>query len=403
VLLRELRLRMPVSRIELSKRTGISKPAVTRGVGGLIAEGLVLEARLGNAGRHGGRRPTLLELNPLAAAGVGCMVGIGELMGCIAGFNGESEHYETVHFDPLADSDTVVGEMVRLLQLLIAKNRPDRPLLGLGVSVPGLVDVEGRIVTTPHMPGLRDVELSKLLEERLGLAAYVESESRVQAIAEGWFGHGRGVDNFVCLEAGAENSAGIVINGELWRGAHSLAGEVGHTTTGVNRDRCYCDSQGCWEMVASTTHLLNNIKTSSIARGRESLYHDGELTMSRIVAAANAGDEVVLREIDVHADALAMGICNLVLAYDPERIILHGESILLGQRLVEMLRTRVSERLRPWLDYEAPIMLTELGTEGALAGAVSLALHGGWGFRDPTVATGGALIGPPDSPASPPR
>lgn len=166
---------MPVSRVELSKRTGISKPAVTRGVGDLIAEGLVLEARLGTAGRHGGRRPTLLELNPRAAAGVGCMVGIGELMGCIAGFNGESEHYETVHFDPLADADTVVGQMVGLLQLLIAKNRPGRPLLGLGVSVPGLVDVEGRIVTTPHMPGLRDVELSKLLEERLGLAAYVRA------------------------------------------------------------------------------------------------------------------------------------------------------------------------------------------------------------------------------------
>ena len=83
ILLRELRMRAPVSRIALSKRTGISKPAVTRAVGGLIEEGLVLETQLGSAGSHGGRRPRLLEFNPLAAAGVACMVKV-------AGWSGAS-------------------------------------------------------------------------------------------------------------------------------------------------------------------------------------------------------------------------------------------------------------------------------------------------------------------------
>ncbi len=391
ILLRELRMRAPVSRIALSKRTGISKPAVTRAVGGLIEEGLVLETQLGSAGSHGGRRPRLLEFNPLAAAGVACMVKVGRLVGCIAGLNGEVEHRETVPFDPLSDPQTVIDRMVELLESLIAMNKPGRPVLGLGVSVPGLVDEEGRILTTPHMPGWRHIGLSQLLERRMGVPVFLDSECRVQAIAEGWFGQGRGVDNFVCLEAGVGLSAGIVINGGLWRGTHSLAGEIGHTSVTGTGDRCYCDSRGCLEMVASTTHLLTAVKTASIARSDQALYQDADLTMERVVTAADAGDEIALREIELHADALASGICNLILNYDPELIILHGESILLGERLVEMVRKRVAERFSLWLDYDAPIMLTELGTEAGLAGAVGLALHGAWGFWDPTARRGGAL------------
>jgi predicted NBD/HSP70 family sugar kinase len=253
------------------------------------------------------------------------------------------------------------------------------------------VDEVGKVITTPHMPGWRDFPLSEVLVERLGLPTYLDNESRIQAIAEGWFGLGRGIDNFVCLEAGVGISAGIVINGELWRGVHSLAGEIGHTSMSGDGERCYCDNRGCWEMTASSNHLLNSVKTSSIARSDEVLYQDAELTMERVVTAADAGDQVALREIEQHADALAGGICNLILAYDPERIIVHGESILLGERLMEMLRKRVAERFSLWLDYEAPIMLSELGTDAGLAGAAGLALHGAWGLRDPTARMGSTL------------
>ena len=391
ILLRELRMRAPVSRIALSKQTGISKPAVTRAVGALIDEGLVLETSLGNAGSHGGRRPRLLEFNPRAAAGVACMVKVGRLVACLAGLNGGIEHQETVKFDPLSDPHAVIDRLVHLLQAMVARNTADRPVLGCGLSVPGLVDEEGRIVRAPHMPGWRDIPLAQLLVDRMGMPVYLDSDARVQAIAEGWFGLGRGVDNFVCLEAGVELSAGIVINGGLWRGTHSLAGEVGHASVTVGGDRCYCDGRGCWEMAASTTHLLNAVKTASIARSDQDLYQDADLTMERVVAAADAGDEIALREIRLHADALASGICNLILAYDPELIVLHGESILLGDRLLEVVRERVAERFRLWLDYEAPIKLTELGTEAGLAGAVGLALHGAWGFWDPTARRGGTL------------
>jgi predicted NBD/HSP70 family sugar kinase len=391
LLLREIRLRAPVSRIELSKWTGISKPAVTRAVAGLIDEGLVVETGPGSAGTRGGRRPRMLELLPSAAAGLGCMVKVGQIVGSIAGFNGAVEHRKTVSFDPISEPKAVVEEIVELLDGLIAKNQPDRPVMGLGMSFPGLIDEIGRVLAAPHMPGWRDLDLAHLLEAELDMPVYLDNESRVQAVAEAWSGQARGINNFVCLEAGVGISAGIVINGELWRGTHSLAGETGHTSMTGNGDRCYCDGRGCWEMSASTTHLLNSVKTASIARGDQALYEDADLTMERLVEAANSGDSVALREIELHADALSSGICNLILAYDPERIILHGESTLLGERLVEMIRRRVAERFRLWLDYDAPIVVTELGTEGAQEGVVNLALHAAWGFGDPTAEMGGSL------------
>ena len=391
VLLREIRLRAPVSRIELSKQTGISKPAVTRGIAALIDEGLVFEGERGNASSQGGRRPTLLELDPSAAAGIGCMIKVGELVAAISGFDGEIEHREAAPFDALSDPEAVLDHLTELLRSMIARNVGERPVVGCGVSVPGLVDEVGRVLATPHMPGWRDLELAPALEQRLEIPVYLDNESRVQAVAEAWYGHGRGIDNFVCLEAGVGLSAGVVINGELWRGTHSLAGEIGHTSISEGGERCYCDDRGCWEMSASITHVVNSVRTSSIARSDRALYQDADLTMDSVVAAARGGDPVAAREIEAHADVLARGLCNLILAYDPERVILHGESILLGDELIEMLRDRVADRFRIWLDYDAPIMLTDLGTEAALKGALSLALHGAWGFWDPTAGRGAKL------------
>ena len=396
VLLREVRLGAPISRIELSKRTRISKPAVTRGVTALIQDGLLVETALGDAGSTGGRRPRMLELVPSVAAGLGCMIKVGRLVAGIGGFDGRIERRQAVDFDPLGEPREAIAKLVELLGELRRDNPLERPVLAAGVSVPGLVDEIGRVITIPHMPAWRGLRLATLLEDELGLPVYLDNESHVQAIAEAWFGDALSSRNFVCLEAGAGISAGIVINGELWRGTHSLAGELGHASMTGDGARCHCGNRGCWEMAASTTRLLNNVRAASIARSDEMPYLDADLTMERLVTAADAGDELVLREIAAHADALAAGISNLIVAYDPEQIIVHGESILLGERLANMLRERVADRFRLWLDYDAPIRLTRLGTEGALTGAVGLALHAAWGFGDPTAEAGGSVLPQPD-------
>ena len=142
-------------------------------------------------------------------------------------------------------------------------------------------------------------------------------------------------------------------------------------------------------MVAPTT-ICSCREAASIARSDQALYQDADLTMERVVAAADAGDPIALREIEVHADALASGICNLILNYDPELIILHGESILLGERLLEMVRERVAERFRLG-STSTPRYVERARYRGRPGREVGLALHGAWGFWDPTARRGGAL------------
>ena len=229
--MREVRVGAPISRIELSKRTGISKPAVTRGVAGLIDDGLLVETSLGAAGSTGGRRPRMLELVPTAAAGLGCMIKVGRVVGAIGGFDGRIERREAVDFDPLGDPREAVEKLVDVLAELSRENPPDRPILAVGVSVPGLVDEIGRVITVPHMPGWRGLRLATLLEEEARtsrLSRQRESRSgdcrgvvrrrsdRTQLrLPRGRYGH-------QCRDRDQRP--------ELWRGTHSLAGEMGHAT-----------------------------------------------------------------------------------------------------------------------------------------------------------------------------
>lgn len=380
-LLRELRIGAPISRVALAERTNISKPAVTRGVSDLIDDGLVMETGRGKSTTAGGKRPTLLNLDPKAAAGLACMVDVGRATAVLAGFDGAFEVRRERRFDPEADPATVVALLTELLREVLTENTPERPLLGLGVGLPGIVDEDGRVLTMPHMPGWRGVPLADRLQAEFSMPVRVDNESRVQTLAEGWLGQGRDVDTFVCLETGLGLSAGVVLNRQLWRGRHSLAGEVGHWGMYSEGDRCYCDSHSCWEVRGSTERFLADLRTSSIAHNDVKL-HEGELTLADVARAAEAQDPTALRELDVHADALARGICNLVLAFDPERIILHGDSTIFGERLRLMLKERVRERFALWFDYDPPIVFSELGLDVGLAGAVSLAFRRAWGLAD---------------------
>ncbi|MEO8091428.1 MAG: ROK family transcriptional regulator [bacterium] len=382
-MLRELRLGAPISRVGLAERTGISKPAVTRGITDLIEEGLVIETGRGESTSAGGKRPTLLELNGRAAAGLGCVVEVGKVRATLAGFNGEFEATHETDFDPQAGPEIAMAALKGVLHGVVDRNAAGRLILGLGVSVPGPVDEEGRVVVMPHLQGWKGVPVADILHDQLGIPVQVDNESRVQALAEGWFGLGRGVENFVCLETGVGVSAGVVMNGRLCRGLNSLAGEVGHWSTYGDGRRCYCDSRACWEINASTTQFLADLETASIAHNDVKL-HAGKLSVRDVAHAVEVGDATARAELEAHADALARGICNLVLAYDPERIILHGDANAFGERLVRMLKRRVRDRFALWLEYDPPIMLSELGDDVGLAGAVSLALRSAWGLEEPS-------------------
>lgn len=381
-LLRELRINSPIARVQLARRTGLSKPAVTRAVAALVRDGLVTETGVGDTAQTVGKPPTLLALNPLAAAGLGCMVSPDRVVACLAGFNGEIEHRCELAVHPQGTPADAVNALVTVLAEAAAANPSGRAILGIGVGVPGMVDEAGRVIMT-RITGWAGYPLAEPLAERFGLPVLVDNESRVHALAEGWFGSARGVRDYVCLTTGTGLGAGIVINGRLCRGVRSLAGEIGHTSVYGDGIRCRCGNEGCWESHATSTELLRNIQMSRMTEGSMALPGDHPpLDMRWVKEQLQAGEPLVTREVQAHASILARGIANIILAYDPELIILHGESAQLGQPLADQVKSHVRQRFARILDFEPPISLSKLGPDVGLIGAISLVFRRSWGLQE---------------------
>jgi predicted NBD/HSP70 family sugar kinase len=381
-LLRELRINSPIARVQLARRTGLRKPAVTRTVAALVRDGLVTETGTGETGQSGGKPPTLLALNPHAAAGLGCMMTFDRVVACLAGFDGEIEYRRELALRPRATPTDAVEAMLSVLAEAAAANPGDRPIAGIGVGVPGMVDETGRVIMT-RMPGWAGYPLAAPLADQFGLPVLVDNESRVHALAEGWFGSARGIRDYVTLMTGRGLAAGIVINGRLWRGVRSLAGEIGHTSVWGDGSRCHCGNEGCWETHATSTELLRNAEMTRTAEGNTAQLRDHQpLDIEWITDKLRAHEPFVTREVQAHASTLARGIANIILAYDPELIILHGESARLGQPLVDEIKNYVRRRFARVLEFEPPISLSNLGPDVGLIGAVSLVFRHSWGLQE---------------------
>jgi predicted NBD/HSP70 family sugar kinase len=348
-------------------------------VNALLREEIIVETGRGESNELGGKPPTLLKLNPQVLAGVGCIVRGGAVLSCLAGFDGQIEVVRERRFDPDSTPLEVVEVIGKTIGDAVSTNRPDRPVLGVGLGMAGGVDERGRIRMT-RMRGWVDFPLAETLADRLGLPVAVENESRVRAVAERWFGLGRDHDDFVCLLLGRGIACGVFVNGRLLRGKHSLAGEVGHTRLFGSGKRCRCGADSCWESGASIEQLIANVRVAVASSSTTWHIQPDAIDLQWVVRHFEMGEPVVVQEVRAHAAVIARGICNIVLSYDPGLIILYGDSARLGDAFVDIVRGEVHDRFASFLEFEPPISLSQLGTEGDLAGAVSLALGRAWGL-----------------------
>jgi predicted NBD/HSP70 family sugar kinase len=377
-IIRELRRSAPIARVGLAKTTGISKPGITRVVNSLIAEGLVVEAGHGSSGKAGGKPSTLLTLNPAAYSGIGCVMRPGRITVGLAGFDGTTEVTSDLEYDVDLSANEIAGLMTSAIARIAESNPSQRPIVGLGIGVPGMVDREGRVFMT-RLPGWRGFPLAATLANTFDVPVVVDNISRVQALAEGWFGLGRELRSYVCIDVSDGIAAGVVLRGALWRGERSLAGEIGHTHSRAGT-RCHCGSDSCWENLASTRELLRNVRSALSAVGE--LRSHEPVTLDRVVQLLGERHAIVAEEVDAHANAVADGVSDIFLTYDPELVVIHGDSALLGDRFLEQVRHNVRQRFDRIDRFDPPIEYSHLGSEVALLGTISLVFRQWWGLDE---------------------
>lgn len=342
LLLQELFRTGPASRADLARSTGLTRVTTGELVGELVGEGLLQE--LGApAGSRVGKPPMLIGLVPDATHIVAIDLSPDDRMvGAVVNLAGEirARHELPLHG---ARGDQAVALLHRLAGELIEQT--DRPVLGVGVGSPGVVDATGAVVDAPNL-AWHDVELAKGLREAFGRPVYVANDANTAVLGEHTFGDA-GDGGLMLLRVGTGVGAGLVLEGTLLHGHRAAAGEIGHVVVDPDGEQCACGRVGCLETLIAVPRL----KTAIAEHDR-----DGVLT--------RRGEQLGA------ALAPVVGTLNL------HELVLSGPAELLDGPLREAVDATIRARTMPVTGEELVVRTSTLGDDVVLVGAAVLVLSG---------------------------
>jgi predicted NBD/HSP70 family sugar kinase/DNA-binding CsgD family transcriptional regulator len=356
--LEAIRAGAPISRAEISRRAGISKPTVSLALQSLLEAGLVRETQP-DPGRptYGA---TFFEVVPEAGLVLGLDLGARFLRGAICDLRGEIRARQDVELDG-ADAEGAIDAIAGLrLSLAEASGLPADRIDGAVVGVPGVVDADtGRLTLATNVSGLEGRDWAEDLRTRLELTVTVENDINLAAVGERWRGMARGVEDFVFLSVGTGLGAGLVLRGELHRGRHGAAGEVDLVAAGRDDeiDPCASAVSALAERLASENGAGTALRPPYDARG--------------IFAAARAGDEIARKVVEEEARRIALHIAPISAVTDIALVVLGGGIGVNADLLLDPIR----DRLTGWLPYPPRVEVSSLGDAAVLTGALAVGLR----------------------------
>ena len=382
LILHTLRTDAPLSRAEIAATTGLNKATVSSMIRDLLQNDFVRELENGQTPAEVGRPAIMIEPNPEAGTFIGAEINVDFISIVIANFSVKilSRRFEsTAH---LHSQEAILARFLYLLEEAVQQAKGSSgPLFGIGVGVPGLVDVgTGQLLFAPNL-NWHNVDLRRLIQERVDVPVYVMNEANQAALGERYFGAGITSNYMLYVSFGIGIGGGIVSTGNLVEGATGFAGEVGHMA--VERDglRCNCGSRGCWETVAGTGALYRRIR-QALSEGKDSgllaatdwdLSH---LEVGLVVEAARRGDTVALEALHETAVWIGMGLANLMNILNPERVVIGGPLSEAQAFLLPVIRETVAERAWDQVSERAEIVVAAHGRDATVLGGVASVYRG---------------------------
>jgi predicted NBD/HSP70 family sugar kinase len=358
-----IRRQAPLSRADLARCSGLQPSTVSAIIDELIEEGWVTEG-IGHAPR--GRRPRLLHLN-VERAGI-LAVDLRPETTTVGLAGVDARFLEQASWRTPEDPRTFIDILSRTVRSLRAAH-PQILCEGMGVSLPGRVDRDGRLVFAPNLHW-GTVNLRTLIEEAIELPVAVENAANACALAELWFGrHPEHVRNLVAVTISEGIGVGLLMNGQLVRGGDSRAGEFGHVTLDEKGPRCPCGNRGCWERYASNSAAVQGyLEASSNGGPRQS-----GLTFDHLIRFARDGDRHAVAALERMAQYLGMGLAGLVTGLSPEVLVIVGEVTAVWDRVGPIVAEVVKRRSLPTVTTR--IVATDAALQPRLRGAATLVVQ----------------------------
>ena len=282
-------------------------------------------------------------------------------------------HQQAKQRTPKGDSpDCVVDALAAAAEKWRSKD--GRGIAAASIMVPGTVDnCNAVVVQAPNLPALAGFPLKAVLEERFGWPVLLENDANAAAVGEMWMGAARGCRDVVSVTLGTGVGGGVILDGELWRGAHGSAGEIGHSTVDpFSKLKCKCGNVGCLELFASATAIVRMTR-EDLPRFPNSVLHREELTAERVYDAGRDGDELALSVFKRFGVYLGVGLANLINIIDPEIIVIAGGAVNGWDLFARDMQREVNERAVRVTAQQVKIAAAQCGDNAGLLGAARLA------------------------------
>jgi glucokinase-like ROK family protein len=366
-----------ISRAEIARQIFLTRAAVSSIIDDLEVIGLVDETETGSA--TVGRRPILLAINPNFGYIVGIDMGATHLGLVITDFSAhvleEIEHPFSVADGPLSCLSKVDGYLSELLTRL-KLNINQITAVGMGVPGPVVADV-GEVSSPPIMPGWDEYPIRKHLEELWHVPVSLGNDAELGALGEWAYGAGRAEANLAYIKVGTGVGAGLLLNGQIYRGTTGSAGEIGHITIQENGPLCTCGNYGCLEAMAGGLAIARKAREAIEAGKRTQLsaIPPDKILAVNVAAAAQRGDLVAQQIITEAGSHLGIAIASLVNLFNPGMVVIGGGVSQLGDLLLEPIRKTVMERSLNSAARAARITSAVLGRRASSIGAVVQAIN----------------------------
>ncbi len=362
-----------VSRADIARLAGLSRSTVSEIVNEILPMGIVAEG--GEGPSQGGRRPIVLEFRDDACAILGVEMGAAHVTVALTDLRGRVLAHATREH-PVRNDPHGTRRLIEALcrECLASPAAAERPLVGIGVAVPCPLDPShpDRLseIVIPAWGGRLGLED---LSRRLAAPLMVDNDANLGALAEHWWGVGRGVDDLAYIKVATGIGSGHVIGGEIYRGATGTAGEIGHISIDPKGKRCICGLQGCLVTLAGSQALVER----AVELGAEypgSSLAGPEISVRDIENAALAGDPLALRVATEATEHLGRAVASMMNLMNPSLVIVGGDLARLGDLLLGPLREHVRNRTLVSSLAAAEIRTSDLGPLSVAIGAATLVL-----------------------------
>jgi glucokinase len=269
-----------------------------------------------------------------------------------------------------------IGEQCRILL-----QKSETPVKACGVSFGGPVDFASQLVRSMHTPGWENFAMAQWVKETLSLPCRVDNDGNCGALGEYRFGAGRGTQTLVYITVSTGIGGGLVLDGKVFRGKDSLAGEFGHMPMTDSNILCSCGAKGCLETfcsgtaIASRAQELAERRPEALGRMAELSASPESITASAVFQAAAEGDMAAIQIINEAARWFARALLMVIRIVDPDKIVLGGGVTLAADTFLGPLRAFLKEMGSSSITYSTQVQLAELGQYSPLYGAAALALE----------------------------